>query len=135
MKVTWRAPELHYLLKDANGPVGRDLSKRAYAVKVGAQKQVGVKTGALKNSIKVDNHVSNQFGQKIRVGSSLNYAYLHHEGTKPHYIYADDRHVLVFADASRTIYRHKLRHPGTKPNRYLTDNLHLSGATTITLRV
>lgn len=135
MKVKWREPEVHYLLKDSKGPVGVDLAKRAYAVKVAAQAQVGVKTGALKNSIKIDNHVTTSYGQKIRVGSSLNYAYMHHEGTKPHYIYTDDAEVLRFTGGSRVLYRHKVRHPGTKPNRYLTDNLPASGALTITLRV
>lgn len=139
MRVTWRKPELDYLLNSPTGPVGRHLSKVAYLVKTAAQAQVGVKTGALKKSIKVGRHERKYNGQKITVGSNLNYALFHHQGTKKHVIYPKSGGVLRFSvsdsrGGSRVIYAKKVNHPGTKPNRYLTDNLYLTGAKKIVIR-
>jgi hypothetical protein len=65
-------------------------------------------------------------GAAIKVGSRLSYAYMHHEGTKPHVITPNPPNtVLVFGKGSRVIHTKMVKHPGTKPNRYLSDQLRI----------
>lgn len=86
----------------------------------GARTQVGVKTGALRASIH-KRHLSNVTGQYVWVGSQKSYAYLHHEGTRPHVIRPNDEGgILVFGKGGRIIKTRQVNHPGTKPNRYLS---------------
>ncbi len=92
----------------------------------GARAQVGVRTGALRASIHM-RHMADTRGQYVRVGSNLNYARLHHDGTSPHIIKPNRKQVLKFATKGQIIFAHVVKHPGTKPNRYLTDNLRLAG--------
>lgn len=122
--VVIRKAELSYLLDSPSGPVGRHLAKKGRAVLVAARAQVGVRTGALRNSLHM-RHLRDSRGQFVRIGSPLNYALAHHEGTKPHRITPDRAQVLRFVRGSTVVYAHSVMHPGTKPNRYLTDNLRL----------
>ncbi len=117
---------MEYLLRSQNGPVGKDLRRRGLRVMAGARAQVGVRTGALRASIHM-RHMADTRGQYVRVGSNLNYARLHHDGTSPHIIKPDRKQVLKFATKGQIIFAHVVKHPGTKPNRYLTDNLRLAG--------
>jgi hypothetical protein len=123
--ITWNETGLDYLLKNPLGPVGRSLSKRGLRVASAAKRQVGVDTGALRRSISTS-HKRDVRGQFVKVGSPLNYALMHHEGTKPHIITPNRSQYLVFTVGKRVIYATSVRHPGTKPNRYLTDNLYLA---------
>jgi hypothetical protein len=123
--ITWNNAGLDYLLKNPLGPVGRSLSKRGLRVANAAKRQVGVDTGALRRSISTS-HKRDVRGQFVKVGSPLNYALMHHQGTKPHIITPNRSQYLVFNKGSRVIYATSVRHPGTKPNRYLTDNLYLA---------
>jgi len=123
--ITWNMSGLDYLLKNPLGPVGRSLSKRGLRVASAAKRQVGVDTGALRRSISMS-HKRDVRGQFVKVGSPLNYALMHHQGTKPHIITPNRSQYLVFNKGSRVIYATSVRHPGTKPNRYLTDNLYLA---------
>jgi hypothetical protein len=123
--ITWNNAGLDYLLNNPLGPVGRSLSKRGLRVANAAKRQVGVDTGALKRSISMS-HRRDIRGQFVKVGSPLNYALMHHQGTKPHIITPNRSQYLVFNKGSRVIYATSVRHPGTKPNRYLTDNLYLA---------
>lgn len=127
----WRKAAKNHLLKSPSGAVGRDLARRGFAVKVGAQRQVGVKTGALKASIQVWHERDPVYGQAVRIGSRLSYARMHHNGTKPHVILPVRAPQLVFSVGSKIIRTKRVEHPGTKPNRYLSDNLHLSEASII----
>jgi hypothetical protein len=122
----WNAAGLHYTLHSGAGPVGRDISKRADKILIGARRQVGVDTGALKASLRVTRHNRDPRGQFVMVGSPLNYALMHHEGTKPHIITPNRSQYLVFNKGGRVIYATSVRHPGTRPNRYLTDNIYLA---------
>ena len=87
-----------------------------------ARAQVGVRTGALRASIHM-RHMRDTRGQYVKIGSPLNYALIHHEGSKPHLIKPNKAHVLRYVSKGRVMYAHAVMHPGTKPNRYLTDNL------------
>jgi hypothetical protein len=105
-----------------NTPAGKlwwALERRGNAIVRSAKRQVGVKTGALRTSIHM-RHSGNATGQYLWIGSKKNYAYLHHEGTKPHTITAKDSPVLVFRSGSRIIKTPTVNHPGTRANRYLT---------------
>ena len=98
-----RKAEMDYLLKNPSGPVGRDLGRRGYQVMVAAKAQVGVKTGALKASIRVT-HGREITGQFVKIGSPLRYARMHHEGTKPHIIVPQRAQYLVFVSGRRLVY-------------------------------
>lgn len=106
----------------AEGTVGKWLIKKGLRVLAAAKRQVGVRTGALRASLHM-RHYADPRGQYVRIGSSLRYAYIHHEGTKPHLITPKDKQVLRFYSRGVVVMTHLVRHPGTKPNRYLTDHL------------
>jgi len=122
--VTINKTELDFVLNNPSGDVGRHLARKGRLIMMAAKAQVGVRTGALRASIHM-RHLRDSRGQFVRIGSALNYAYLHHEGSKPHVITPNRAQVLRFANRGRIIYAHAVMHPGTKPNRYLTDNLRL----------
>jgi hypothetical protein len=97
-------------------------TKGAYAV-TQAKRKVGVKTGALRNSIHMK-HTGNVTGQYLWIGSKLPYAYLHHQGTKPHPIVATNPGgVLIFTKGTRLIRTPMVAHPGTRANWYLRAQL------------
>lgn len=122
----WNQAGLYYTLHSPIGPVGRDISRRANKILNAARVQVGVDTGALKASLRITRHNRDPRGQFVKVGSPLNYALMHHEGTKPHIITPNRSQYLVFNKGGRVIYATSVRHPGTKPNRYLSDNIYLA---------
>jgi len=122
--VNIRKAELDFLLNNPSGSVGRYLARKGRMVTVAARAQVGVRTGALRASIHM-RHLRDSRGQFVRIGSALNYALMHHEGTKPHLITPNRAQVLRFVKGSRVVYAHSVMHPGTKPNKFLTDNLRL----------
>ena len=126
MNINWYEPQLDILLKQPEGAVGRTLTTRGRRILVAAGLQVGVDTGRLIQSLKITTHSRSTRGQFIMVGSKLNYAYMHHEGTKPHIIAPRRSQVMVFASKGNVIYTTSVKHPGTKPNRYLPDNLYLA---------
>jgi hypothetical protein len=117
-------PKLKAYLNTSKGDLWRILHSRAKISLALAQRQVGVKTGTLRASIKME-HKTVIKGQEIKIGSKNKIAYLHHEGTKPHLITPKDSPVLVFMSKGRVIRTQLVRHPGTKPNRYLSDQLYI----------
>lgn len=122
--VNIRKAELDFVLNNPSGSVGRYLARKGRMITVAAKAQAGVRTGALRASIHM-RHLRDSRGQFVRIGSPLNYALMHHEGTKPHLITPNRAQVLRFVKGSRVVYAHAVMHPGTKPNKFLTDNLRL----------
>jgi hypothetical protein len=122
VNIVFRKPMLDRLLNQPSGTVGRYLARKGAVIQAAARAQVGVKTGALRASIRVT-HRSVGPGQYIVVGSSLNYALLHHEGSRPHIIRANRAQVLRFSSRGRVVFARQVLHPGTRPNRYLSDQL------------
>lgn len=117
---------LDYELNSQEGQVGRWMKRQAYRVIAGAKSQVGVRTGRLRDSIRILDHRRNVEGQEIHVGSLVPYAYVHHEGTKPYPIFPKPgKQVLRFNSGMRIVHTRKVMHPGFKPNRYLKDNIKL----------
>jgi hypothetical protein len=121
-RLIFREPAMDRLLISTNGDVGKYLAKRGRLIEAGAKRQVGVQTGALRASIHM-RHFSDPRGQYVKIGSSLNYARMHHEGTKPHLIRPNTAHMLRFYSKGQIVFAHMVRHPGTPANRYLTDNM------------
>jgi phage gpG-like protein len=124
-RVVWNEPEVNFLLKSPIGAVGRSVQKRAFRVQTAAKRQVGVKSGKLQESIKYTVSTA-PYGVKATVGSSVNYALIHHNGSRPHVILPVRAKSLVFTSRGRLVVTNRVNHPGTKPNRYLTDNLRLA---------
>lgn len=123
-RVIFYPGQLDRLLNHPDGPVGKDLKRRGRLVMAAAKGQVGVRTGALRASIHM-RHLRDSRGQYVKIGSNRKYAYMHHEGTKPHIIRASRGHVLRFVSRGRLVYAHSVRHPGTKANKFLSDSLRL----------
>jgi len=123
--VIFYEPALDRFLRQPGGTVGRFLKRKGLLVKAAAKRQVGVQTGALRASIHM-RHFRDPRGQYVKIGSSLPYARMHHEGTRPHLIRpTNPGGVLRFQTKGQLVITHLVRHPGTKPNRYLSDNLRL----------
>ena len=110
--------------RSPNGPVVKDLYKRAKRVERAAKKDVGVRSGALRASISTYDYVSRPW-PTFRVGSKLRYALVHHEGSKPHVIKArrPGKRLKFTVSSGATIYRRAVRHPGSKGRKYLSHNL------------
>jgi hypothetical protein len=106
------------------GPVGSALAIKGRLIVAMAKRMVGFQTGKLRDSIHM-RHTRAFYGQKLEIGSSVNYALAHHEGTKPHEIVPKQAQILRFSSGGRIIYSHHVNHPGTKPNPYLTTPLRL----------
>ena len=86
--VVFRKAELDFLLNSPEGDVGKYLAKKGRLITAAAKAQVGVRTGALRSSIHM-RHLRDSRGQYVKIGSNLDYALLHHQGTKPHVIRPD----------------------------------------------
>lgn len=124
--VTFYEPVIQTYLNSTGGAVGRWMTVQGTKVVAGAKIQVGVKTGKLRDSIKIQDHRPTVGGQIMKIGSTVNYAYVHHEGMKPVIITPNGTHkTLRFRAGARIIYTRRVIHPGFKPNRYLKDSLKL----------
>lgn len=133
--------QMQELLSSPQGPVYRDLIKKAGAVRDEAKRRVGVyrlrpgekrkrRPGTLQRSIVVRKLQKEGGGRGLVavVGSENPIALLHHEGTIPHVIRprpGNKRGLLVFYwdKVGHVVSMREVNHPGTKPNRYLTDSL------------
>lgn len=105
--------------KGRPAPLWRALHRKGDLAVAGAKAKVGVKTGALRQSIHMK-HLGNKSGQYLWIGSKKPYAYMHHQGTKPHIITAKKPgDVLVFTKKSRLVRTPMVNHPGTRGNYYL----------------
>lgn len=122
MKFVLNKLAYEHLTEAPDGMVGRYLRKRAIVLQNLAQRQVGVKTGALKKSIRY-RVVRDNKGLIATVGSNNRIALMHHNGTNPHIILPRRAQTLRFYSRGRIVYSKMVHHPGTQPNKYLTDNL------------
>jgi Bacteriophage HK97-gp10, putative tail-component len=111
-----------HLTQSPEGDVGKFLRKRAIMLQALAQRQVGVKTGALRASISY-RVARDSKGLIATVGSNNRIALMHHNGTKPHIILPRRAQTLRFYSHGKIVYSKMVHHPGTQPNKYLTDNL------------
>lgn len=121
-KVIIYKPKLEAFLKTPSGPLWRHMESAGRQATRAAKLQVGVKTGALKRSITMS-HYAAGYGQAVKIEAKQKYAYMHHEGTRPHIITPNRAKALRFTSGRRVIYSHMVSHPGTRPNRYLSNQL------------
>jgi hypothetical protein len=113
---------LDNFLNNPTGEVGEYLKDKGNEILTVARARVGVRTGKLRSSLHM-RHMRDPRGQYIWVGSTLDYALAHHEGTRPHIITPKSGKMLKFTSRGKVVYAHAVRHPGTKANRYLSDAL------------
>jgi hypothetical protein len=113
---------LDNFLNNPNGEVGRFLKGKGNEILTVARARVGVRTGKLRTSLHM-RHMRDPRGQHIWVGSSLDYALAHHEGTGPRVITPKSGKMLRFVSRGQVVYAHSVNHPGTKANRYLSEAL------------
>lgn len=119
VRVSINKARLKTILNTPAGNFWHALDRRGRAIVRDAKRQVGVDTGALRQSIHMK-HTGNATGQYLWIGSNKNYAYYHHEGTKPHTITPKEKPLLVFRSGARIVRTPIVEHPGTRANRYLT---------------
>lgn len=113
---------LDNLLNNPNGDVGNYLKGKGREILTMAKSLVGVRTGTLRNSLHM-RHMRDARGQYVWVGSTLDYALAHHEGTAPRTITPKNGKVLRFTSRGSIVYAHSVQHPGTRANRYLSNAL------------
>ena len=118
-------PNFNHMLNGAGGMVDNNMRRRALTVQAAARRQVGKRTGFLAKSIH-SRRSRDTFGPYWYVGSTVSYAYMHHEGTRPHTIMRSGGGKLRFATSGGIVFAPIVRHPGTRPNRYLKDSLYLA---------
>lgn len=113
---------------DPTGPVMHDLDRRMTRVQIGAQSQVGVRSGLLLSTIRKNPGATKTtaYVDLIAGRAGMSYTGAHHEGTRPHEIRPKRRKALRFVQGGRVVFRSRVWHPGTKPNRFMTDNLNLA---------
>ena len=112
---------VRFVLRDPGGLVYPYIKDKTEEVVRLSKVQVGVDTGALRDSISYRMRAG-AGPVASRVTAHDRKALMHHEGTKPHIIEGKTK-TLKFADGPTVIYRKRVMHPGTKPNRFLTDSL------------
>lgn len=121
-RVIYYPQALDRLLNHRDGAVGQYLKSKGNEILISARSRVGVRTGALRASLHM-RHMRDPRGQQLWIGSKLNYALAHHEGTKPHVITPKSAKMLRFVSRGQIVYAHSVNHPGTKANKYLADAL------------
>ena len=126
--VTFREPAYYTLTKSFHGPVGRDLSARSRRVFLAAWGDVGVDTGELRASLRIQRGHSASGELKFSVGSDNWKALLHHDGVKDFpTIRPETKKALQFTGKDGImIFRHSAHPREIKPNKYLLNNLYLA---------
>lgn len=107
--------EVTQLLRSPDGPIGLDSFRRARRVQNVARRKVGVDTGRLRGDISVGLFADN----RSRVGNSLPYARIHHDGRKA--VVAKRGKALRFKAGGKILYRKRVKR--AKGNPYLRDAL------------
>jgi hypothetical protein len=117
-------PALNLELNTPAGGLWKWMEKKGNKAVTGAQRQAGFKTGRLRSSIH-KRHLGNATGQYMWIGSRVPYAYMHHQGTRPHLILPKaPGKTLRFSSKGRVVITPgPVLHPGTKPNPYLSSQL------------
>jgi hypothetical protein len=112
---------LDSVLRSQQGPVARHIRVVGQKTVVGAKALVGVRTGRLRASIKMERDRSNPREYAVLVGSDVRHALVHHEGARRHRITAKSPSgMLRFRRSGAVVYTHSVNHPGTRPRKYLT---------------
>lgn len=122
--VRWNERELHQLLSDRDGPVGRDLAAKGERVQREAQRLCPVSPegsggnppGHLRDSIG-SNVGHDEQGMFAEVGTSVSYALPVELGSRPHVIESHGDYPL--RDRHGRAFGRKVNHPGSEAQPYL----------------
>jgi hypothetical protein len=120
-------PGYDQVFRHRNGLLGRDTERRARRVETAARRQAGVRTGVLRARIGSSWVTSRPDELVMKVGSDVDHALMHHEGTRPHVIRVRSSKAMRYVNnRGEVVFARQVQHPGTHPNRYLADNLPLA---------
>lgn len=120
VRIKLYAKEMNELLRGEQGPVFRDLVKKAERVRELAKVYVG------KDTHQLERRIVKRFERRgnevvALVGSDQPYTLVHHEGSRPHVIMPKKAKVLRFTTKTgKVVFARRVNHPGTKANRFLT---------------
>ncbi len=109
------------MTESSDGDVAQYMLARGYKLAALAAESAPKRTGALASSIEVT--LVGGRNPTVIVGSSLDYAYYIHEGTRPHEISASPGRMLRFRVGGRVVYAQEVHHPGTEANPFLERHL------------
>jgi hypothetical protein len=115
--------EIHRLMTSDGGDVAGHIRHLGEDVVVLAMTKVGKRTGRLLKSIRMRKDSNIVGGYAVLVGSDVNYAWVHHSGSRPHVIRAKGNGMLRFRGRNGVVFARSVNHPGTRPNQYLVDSL------------
>lgn len=99
-------------------PIYHDLNRRAKEVQRVARVKVHKRTGYLASRITLTSRAAPPYWW-FKVEGDTRYAYLHHQGSKPHIITGG----LEFRSGGRMVHTRVVHHPGTHGNPFLRDAL------------
>jgi hypothetical protein len=117
--------ELELFLHSPRGPIYLWLQSKTVEITALAKSQAGREDGRLSRSIRYSIERVPR-GLQATIVAPVDYAYFHHEGTRPHIIEPGPRHrFLRFRGFTGVVFTPKVRHPGTRPNHFLTDPMEL----------
>lgn len=125
-RIVWNEAELLRLARDPNGPIGRDLRRRAINVESAAKQNASgrpgpnVDTGRLRSSITWEIREV-PTGLVARIGTNVEYARFVEEGTEPHDIYPRTKQALFWPGADHPVA--VVHHPGGQAYPYLAPAL------------
>lgn len=119
--------EIRRIFHDDDGPVGRDVNERGRRVLAEARRRVGVQSGLLLSTIRLERG-SNATGPYADIVAGVPgltpYLGYHMEGTHAHVIRPRRRGgALRFVSNGRVVFARQVRHPGTRANDFLRDAL------------
>lgn len=118
--------QMRAVLGGAPGGVSADLDARAARVLAAARTLVGVRTGTLLTSIRVERG-RGPHGERADIVAGVpgitTYLGFHHDGTGPHIIRPRRRKALRFIAGGQVVFARKVNHPGSAGTRFLTDAL------------
>jgi hypothetical protein len=96
-------------------PIYPALNRRAKQVQRAAKMLVGKDTGLLMSRITLSSRAAPPFWL-FKVEGNTRYAYMHHEGTRPHLI---EGNLKFRGTGGRVVHARVVRHPGTRGNPFL----------------
>lgn len=110
-----------------NGPgVRRDLRRRAENVYNAQRRKVGVKSGALRASIRVVDRGNRGLGkaniQVVAGRPGMHQTGYQEYGTRPHVITPKRARALRFVSGGQVVFARRVNHPGTKATRFIRDS-------------
>lgn len=114
-------------VRSPDGPVMRDLMRRAERVQLGARVYAPKRTRRLEKGIVKRPRPYAAAGPEVAITSTVSYTLFVHNGTPPHVIYPNRAKALRFPGSGGVIvFAKKVNHPGNRGVPFLTMALPLA---------